>query len=788
MENDGTKLWADQHSDPMNNLDYVEASFQKPPRFVRLLLTAKTGGSVLGLETFTEAFKVAEDIQALVAKGKGFSDLCLRTASQQCLGIGVLRFFNSSLAIFNSQVTNNAALLAAINRPTFPDDGSRVFPSDIMGGIQQDSNGNIVEATAMRLDFFIDGEADEDTNLEWELEVQDYFVDPDTGRVAQTYESVNIFVQAFRSSDDELARTVGGDVPIFAGAFVLMSVFCSLLLGKPCSWTQGRRFLGFLDFLLVLQGCLGGYGIAMLTGSPFTVLQQILPFILVGIGIDDAFVITNAYDATDASLPIPDRIELAMNRVGVSITLTSLTDIAAFLLGATSAFPAVQYFCIYAAFSCFFVWLLHCTSYCALLAMDAKRASADPPGATQGPTPGTKSNLSKFLGGTTRVLVGNPVGIIVTIVIFFSIAAISAWQIGEGLGTEFKLIDLTPDESFLRDFYNEEQKHFGGIPGGLGIPTALYVRNVDFASLEVQRNIEEAGGQVLGMNNIKKDAGLTSWHAEFSVWAWSNQGSLAVLPPSAFQEVPDGPYRSGCEAGLPAGVTECTSHFLTGPTFASAVQYFLQLPQYGRFEEDVIFDSDGNIVAARQHAQHTDSFGSEDQVDALEEAESLSDRWQGDLPGCFVLSEPYIFWDQFRIIVTQMLTSVIACLIAVMIISAFVLAHPLAVLIVLVVLVLVFVDLMGNIMVWGLDLNSISMINLVMAVGLVVDYSMHVVHNFMLQDNSLPRSERAVKAMEEIGPAVFLGVSTTFVSILPLALSTSQIFRVFFKMFFGIVV
>eukprot|EP00971_Amphidinium_carterae_P305354 6068133-Amphidinium_carterae.1 len=91
-----------------------------------------------------------------------------------------------------------------------------------------------------------------------------------------------------------------------------------------------------------------------------------------------------------------------------------------------SAFPAVQHFCVYAAMSCLFIWLLHCTSYCALLAMDAARAARNPPGldpciccaarssclppagATQGPTPGTKSPLSRFLGQMTRMLVCHP--------------------------------------------------------------------------------------------------------------------------------------------------------------------------------------------------------------------------------------------------------------------------------------------------------------------------------------------------------------------------------------------
>lgn len=136
----------------------------------------------------------------------------------------------------------------------------------------------------------------------------------------------------------------------------------------------------------------------------------------------------------------------------------------------------------------------------------------------------------------------------------------------------------------------------------------------------------------------------------------------------------------------------------------------------------------------------------------------------------------------------QMTSSIGLCLGAVTVISALILGHPLSVLTVIIVLGLVFVDLMGNIVLWDLDLNSISMINLVMAVGLVVDYSMHMAYNFSLQDSMLPRKQRAELAVREIGQPIFLGVSTTFMAILPLAFSSSQAFRVFFKMFFGIVV
>ena len=55
-------------------------------------------------------------------------------------------------------------------------------------------------------------------------------------------------------------------------------------------------------------------------------LQQILPFILMGIGMDDAFVLVNAFDRTDHGLDICERMSETVHRVGVSIMFTSVTD------------------------------------------------------------------------------------------------------------------------------------------------------------------------------------------------------------------------------------------------------------------------------------------------------------------------------------------------------------------------------------------------------------------------------------------------------------------------------
>ena len=58
--------------------------------------------------------------------------------------------------------------------------------------------------------------------------------------------------------------------------------------------------------------------------------------------------------------------------------------------------------------------------------------------------------------------------------------------------------------------------------------------------------------------------------------------------------------------------------------------------------------------------------------------------------------------------------------------------------------------------VWGVSLNSISMINLVMAIGFAVDYSAHVAHAFVFSAASTPE-EKVVEALKTVGASVIMG-------------------------------
>jgi Niemann-Pick C1 protein len=77
----------------------------------------------------------------------------------------------------------------------------------------------------------------------------------------------------------------------------------------------------------------------------------------------------------------------------------------------------------------------------------------------------------------------------------------------------------------------------------------------------------------------------------------------------------------------------------------------------------------------------------------------------------------------------------------------------------------------------GLVIDSVSVINLVLAVGLSVDYSAHIGHCFMVKGGS-SKDQRAIEALADIGASVLNGAMSTFLAVAVLLFSSSYVFRV----------
>ena len=112
--------------------------------------------------------------------------------------------------------------------------------------------------------------------------------------------------------------------------------------------------------------------------------------------------------------------------------------------------------------------------------------------------------------------------------------------------------------------------------------------------------------------------------------------------------------------------------------------------------------------------------------------------------------------------------------------SALLLAHFKSFLLVFLCVLLSIIDVGGFMHFWNLTIDVISCVNLVIAVGLCVDYAAHIAHTFMVTSGE-NGNEKAIKALADIGPAVMNGGFSTFLAFIITSTSESHVFLTFFK-------
>ncbi len=101
-----------------------------------------------------------------------------------------------------------------------------------------------------------------------------------------------------------------------------------------CAW---RPYLALSGVSAIAMGILAGAGMASMLDFPYTTINGLLPFLCLGIGIDDMFVIVQCYyNNNDENDNLNEAMGKAAMRAGAAISVTPITDIIAFMPGAVT--------------------------------------------------------------------------------------------------------------------------------------------------------------------------------------------------------------------------------------------------------------------------------------------------------------------------------------------------------------------------------------------------------------------------------------------------------------------
>lgn len=155
----------------------------------------------------------------------------------------------------------------------------------------------------------------------------------------------------------------------------------------------------------------------------------------------------------------------------------------------------------------------------------------------------------------------------------------------------------------------------------------------------------------------------------------------------------------------------------------------------------------------------------------------------------FPYSVFYVFYEQYLTMWPDTLQSMGYSVLAIFIVTFFLMGFDIhSSIVVVITITMIVINLGGLMYIWSISLNAVSLVNLVMSVGISVEFCSHLVHSFSVSMEET-RERRAADALTKMGSSIFSGITLTkFAGILVLGLASSQIFKVFyFRMYLGIV-
>ncbi|NXL01437.1 PTHD3 protein, partial [Mesembrinibis cayennensis] len=142
---------------------------------------------------------------------------------------------------------------------------------------------------------------------------------------------------------------------------------------------------------------LSSFGLMLFCGVPFVVTVANAPFLILGVGVDDMFIMIASWEQSSrkkGKSDVKSRLAETYGEAALSVTITTLTDVLAFYIGTWTAFPSVRSFCLYTGTAFVFCYIYTMTFFGAIIVLNDKREQGNRHWLTCMPVGGDKAQKS----------------------------------------------------------------------------------------------------------------------------------------------------------------------------------------------------------------------------------------------------------------------------------------------------------------------------------------------------------------------------------------------------------
>ncbi|XP_064097384.1 patched domain-containing protein 3-like [Macrobrachium nipponense] len=647
--------------------------------------------------------------------------------------------------------------------------GFQVNFTKYLGSVSYDETGRVISAKAathiwvsqvdefavQNGNFIVDlgsSEAVDTASMVWEKKwVDSVLNDPSRPK------DLTVYAHAASSFGDISDKNIWGDVKWLMVGICIMISFVNMTLGRR-NLVQQRPLLAFMGIASIGQGVAIAYGLCSILGIPYNPVNSILPILLIGLGVDDMFVIMAAWEtASKHKAAVTDLVERAgktMRHAGVAITVTSLTDVTAFAVGASTDLPALRSFCIYASVGIFAVYALQATFFLAWVVRDEQRIRENRNGflwcvVHRDWKPWACSKRDLMADGFKwfcRFILSTPVRVVV-LIFTGALMAVSVWTT-LNLHQEFNPMWFIPQDSYLYKSFEATKHHF---------PESGEKGYIYFANISLPDDL-------VPLNKLVNDLTSSGVVTDVNAWFTALDNYLSHIP-------------------------EIDRTTIDYSMLQDKLSIFLQSSSGASYRND--FSVDGQleclypappVSSFRISITHRPAPTPREQVKVLDTIKTLvaGVPVQGYRAAW---AQAYSVWETNEVVGTELWRNMLLAAIVVGIVTLILLASFWGAFLVLMCVASTVVGVGGTMWLWGLTVDTVSCIALVLAIGLSVDYAAHIAHAFLAARTTTNKKERACLAVEGVGPAVLQGGVSTLLAFVLLAWSSSHVFITFFKVF-----
>ena len=750
----------------------------------------------------------------------GIEDLCYKPVSGKgCMITSPTNFWKEDYEKFKNEtdlktVSKCLQSIGEDSMPCFDKIGTPVQLDAIFGaqGCEGDeviSDCSVCNKTAKALsvtfllnnDFFTNKIAEQ-----WEEKILKKEILEFNEREQKLKSGLKLYYMLERSVTDELEIESEQNMSVVIASYVVMFIYISIMMGEFPSLITSRILVGLGGITVVALSTLGSFSIVSMIGIKQSLISaEVVPFLVLAIGVDNMFIITGARDrvskneqnkSEEIQKKNDEQIAEALKEVGPSITTAAFGEFLSFLVGFLTDIPALQSFCLCATFAVLINYFLQMSVFVCCIALDDLRISKRrydviPCLTVNHEIKHSKGKIllqnflsEKFYPFIIKLPVTVICLVIYSVMTVLGIVAVFKFPLGLNQQTT-----VTQDGD-LFNYFKTQEKYVD-----IGSPAYIVLYNIDYNNQKNLDLIDDMSDNIAALPTVQPP--IYSWYKDFNKFMYQSYYRHCN---EHYNELINQPLSVQVKEFLKIKTDDpcCKTEGLCGEVYSG----------------DIAFDDNGEIVASRFRFYHVPLTEQSIYVNSVLETNAVANKFNDkfelvkgkkktgnykingksvDINTVFPYSLFYVYYDQYLFIKGISIQNLLVCLAVIFLAVQFATSIIASSVVVLFVFSNV-LHLMGALWLmnfwpdYTIDLNAVSVVNIVVALGLSVEFFVHTII-FYIRSPFNNKQEKVKDSLTHVGVSVLIGIIVTkMIGVFVLAFAPSKVFQIYyFRMYFFLI-